>query len=153
MELPCQTDYVRTYFTLFDRFQQTACSLPQRGRPYTYSEQLLIVFFTHMLMRRITTFKAQERWIASHPTGARDLGFSGRPHRKKRWVNSRRTLSLIPPVGRDLRDANPVRAEPASGSGVRRSSSQGQSISDLTAPHSQFCHYCHVVDGLVFTGI
>lgn len=81
MELPCQTDYVRTYFTLFDHFQQTARTSPQQGRPFTYSEQLLIVFFTHMLMRRITTFKAQERWLASHPTDARELGFSGRPHR------------------------------------------------------------------------
>lgn len=81
MEHPCQTDYVRTYFTLFNLFQQTTRTLPQRGRPFTYTEQLLIVFFTHMLIRRITTFKAQERWIAFHPTEARELGFPGCPHR------------------------------------------------------------------------
>jgi hypothetical protein len=95
MELPCQTDYVRTYFTLFDLFQQSACTLPQRGRPFTYSEQVLIVFFTHMLMRRITTFKAQARWLAAHPAEARKLGFPGRPHRT---TLSRRFKRLAPTV-------------------------------------------------------
>ena len=71
MELPCQTDYVHTYFTLFDKFQQSSPTTPQRGPPFTYTEQLLIVFFTCMIMRRITTFKTQRRWLATHPATAR----------------------------------------------------------------------------------
>lgn len=81
MEVPCQTDYVRTYFTLFDHFQQTSRTSSKRGRPFTYSEQLLIVYFTNMLMRRITTFKAQQRWLAAHPAVAWELGFPSLPHR------------------------------------------------------------------------
>jgi hypothetical protein len=71
MELPCQTDYVHIYFTLFEMFQQSLPRSPRRGRPFTYTEQLLIVFFTCMSMRRITTFKAQRRWLVNHPATAR----------------------------------------------------------------------------------
>jgi hypothetical protein len=81
MELPCQTDYVHIYFTLFEKFQQSSDPIPRRGPPFTYSEQLLIVFFTCMLIRRITTFKAQQRWLASHPATASAWGFSRIPHR------------------------------------------------------------------------
>lgn len=81
MELPSQTDYVHIYFTLFDLFQQTDDASPHRGSPYTYSEQVLIVFFTCMLIKRITTFKAQRRWLEIHPHKAWQWGFPKIPHR------------------------------------------------------------------------
>ena len=61
--LPSQDDYVETYFTLFGIFQQGRGRREKRGRPYTYADKVLIVFFTMMLMKRITAFKAQHRWL------------------------------------------------------------------------------------------
>jgi hypothetical protein len=81
MELPSQNDYVETYFTLFELFQQDQDRPVGRGRPYTYQDQGLIVFFTMMLIRRITAFKAQRRWLISHPIAALRLGFKNVPHR------------------------------------------------------------------------
>jgi hypothetical protein len=95
MELPCQTDYVRTYFTLFEKFRQTGELRSHRGPPFTYSEPLLIVFFTCMQMRRITAFKAQRRWLASHPETAQEWGFTRIPHRT---TLSRRFKQLAPTV-------------------------------------------------------
>ena len=81
MELPSQNDYVEAYFTLFELFQQDQGRPAERGRPYTYQDQVLIVFFTMMLIRRITTFKAQPRWLVRHPIEALRLGFENVPHR------------------------------------------------------------------------
>ena len=81
MELPSQNDYVETYFTLFELFQQDQGHPACRGRPYTYQDQVLIVFFTMMLIRRITAFKAQHRWLRRHPIEALGLGFEHIPHR------------------------------------------------------------------------
>lgn len=81
MELPSQNDYVETYFTLFKLFEQDQGRPACRGRPYTYQDQVLIVFFTKMLIRRITAFKAQHRWLRNHPLEALQLGFENVPHR------------------------------------------------------------------------
>ena len=51
MELPSKDDYVETYFTLFEKFQQGRNQPPGRGRPYEYEDQILIVFFTMMMIR------------------------------------------------------------------------------------------------------
>ncbi len=50
-----------------------------RGHPVTYAHRLLIVFFTCMLIRRITEFKAQHRWVSTHPDAAQQLGFAAIP--------------------------------------------------------------------------
>ena len=81
MELPSKGDYVETYFTLFEQFQQGRNPSTRRGRSYTYEDQVLIVFFTMMMIRRITAFKAQHRWIGSHPMEAQQIGIKGMPHR------------------------------------------------------------------------
>ena len=81
MDAPTRADYVRVYFTLFDRFEQAQPSATRRGRRFTYAQRLLIVFFTCMLMRRITEFKAQHRWLVSHPADAQQFGFATIPHR------------------------------------------------------------------------
>ena len=61
MQAPSRTDYIRSYFTLFDHFQQHHPSAAERGRPFTYAHRLLIIFCTWMLMRRITDFTTQRR--------------------------------------------------------------------------------------------
>ncbi len=81
MDAPTRADYVRYYSTLFDRFEQAQPVASHRGRPFTYAQRLLIVFFTCMLLRRITEFKAQQRWLTTHPADAQQLGFTAIPHR------------------------------------------------------------------------
>jgi len=54
MGAPTRADYVRVYFTLFDRFAQAQSPAKRRGRRFTYAQRLLIVFCTWMLLRRIT---------------------------------------------------------------------------------------------------
>ena len=81
MELPSKDDYVETYSTLFEKFEQGRNQPLGRGRPYEYEEGILIVFFTMMMIRRITSFKAQRRWLSKHPLEAQQLGMAGIPHR------------------------------------------------------------------------
>jgi hypothetical protein len=81
MQAPTRADYVRYYSTLFERFEQAQPPASRRGRPFTYAQRLMIIFFTCMLLRRITEFKAQHRWLSTHPDDAQQLGFASIPHR------------------------------------------------------------------------
>jgi hypothetical protein len=91
MQAPSQADYVSTYFTLFDRFQQEQDNCVHYGHPFDYEDKVLIVFFTIMLVRRMSAFKTQHRWLENHPEGAVQLGFEQVPHRT---TLSRRFKSL-----------------------------------------------------------
>ena len=93
MKAPTRGDYVSLYFTMFQRFQQEQKEVVHPGRPYDYSASLLIVFFTLLMVRRITAFKAQHRWLENHPEEARELGFESLPDRT---TLSRRYKSLYP---------------------------------------------------------
>ena len=95
MEAPTRTDYVRIYFTLFERFEQDQPLARRRGRRLTYAQRLLIVFFTCMLIRRITAFKAQRRWLETHAPDAAVFGFARLPHRT---TLMRRFKSIAPTV-------------------------------------------------------
>jgi hypothetical protein len=81
MEVPTRTDYIDVYFTLFAQFEQAHAPVAGRGRPLTYAQRVLIVVFTLMLIRRITEFKAQRRWLETHPVEAAQLGLHKLPHR------------------------------------------------------------------------
>ena len=93
MQAPTRADYVRAYFTLFARFEQEREKGIHYGHPFEYAEQVLIVFFTMMSIRRITTFKAQHRWLMSHLHIAIPLGFEQIP---VRTTLSRRYKMLYP---------------------------------------------------------
>ncbi len=95
MQAPSRADYIRCYSTLFERFEQQHPSAAQRGRPFTYPQRLLIVFFTWMLIRRITEFQTQRRWLETHPAEATELGFPSLPHRT---TLMRRYKSIAPTV-------------------------------------------------------
>jgi hypothetical protein len=95
MEAPTRADYVRYYSTLYERFEQAQPAVSHRGRPVTYAQRLLIVFFTCMLIRRITEFKAQHRWLSTHPDAAQQLGFAAIPHRT---TLMRRYKALAPTI-------------------------------------------------------
>lgn len=91
MQAPSQADYVMVYFTLFERFQQEQVKSVHYGHPFDYETKILIVFFTIMMVRRITGFKTQHRWLKNHPETAAQLSFSQIPHRT---TLSRRFKSL-----------------------------------------------------------
>jgi hypothetical protein len=95
MQAPSRADYIRCYSTLFERFQHQHPSLSQRGRPLTYPQRLLIVFFTWMFIRRISEFQTQRRWLETHPSEAAELGFPRLPHRT---TLMRRYKSMAPIV-------------------------------------------------------
>lgn len=93
MEAPSQADYVRVYFTLFERFEQEQGSTVHYGHPFEYAAKSMLVFFTVMMVRRITAFKTQRRWLENHSDEAKQLGFERAPDRT---TLSRRFRSLYP---------------------------------------------------------
>jgi hypothetical protein len=93
MWAPTRADYVKAYFTLFERFEQEREKVVHYGHPFEYRDQVLIVFFTMMSIRRITAFKAQHRWLISHLHIAIALGFEQIP---VRTTLSRRYKTLYP---------------------------------------------------------
>jgi hypothetical protein len=91
MQVPSKADYVTAYFTLFELFQQEQGNQVHYGHPFDYEAKILIVFFTIMMIRRITAFKTQHRWLKNHRNEAVQLGFEQIPHRT---TLSRRFKSL-----------------------------------------------------------
>jgi len=83
MDNPTLTDYVPLMYTLFDLFMQWRIQVgsPKPGKPFTYTEKAMIVFFTMMQLRRIFRFKAQRRWLQAHRKMASLLGWVTIPHR------------------------------------------------------------------------
>lgn len=83
MDNPTLTDYVHIMYTLFDLFAQWRAQRerPKPGKPFTYTEKAMIVFFVMMQLRRIFRFKAQRRWLKTHRKTAFWLGWAIIPHR------------------------------------------------------------------------
>lgn len=81
MRAPSRADYVKVYFTLFERYEQEREQVVHYGHPFEYADRVLIVFFTMMSVRRITAFKAQHRWLMSHLHIAMAMGFEQIPVR------------------------------------------------------------------------
>lgn len=82
-DLPILTDYVQLIITLFGLFKQYRCERDgaKAGRPFTYAEEMFIVFFLLMQFRQIHAFKAQRRWLDRHPEMVALLGWASVPHR------------------------------------------------------------------------
>lgn len=79
MDKPTLTDYVNVICTLFNEYVQVE---PQyESKHYTYSQQMMVVFFVLMQYRRIYRFKTQRRWLEQHPEMTRLLGWATLPHR------------------------------------------------------------------------
>lgn len=95
MQAPSKNDYVRTYFTLYERFEQGQHKSSHRGRPCEYTTKCLILFFTIMMIRRITAYQAQHRWLIHHEDEMRSLGFEKVPDRT---TLSRRNKQLYPTI-------------------------------------------------------
>ena len=83
MQAPTMTDYVELICTLFNKFEQyqreqASCKM---GKPYAYSQKVMLIFFIVMQFRRIFKFKTQRRWLEKHPVLRAVLGFKRVPHR------------------------------------------------------------------------
>lgn len=79
MDKPTLPDYVNVICTLFSEFVQVE---PQyESKLYTYSQQMMVVFFVVMQYRRIFRFKTQRRWLEQHPEMVKLLKWSSIPHR------------------------------------------------------------------------
>lgn len=80
MEEPTFLDYIQMISRLCNQFEQQPMST-RRGHPLTYGQKVLLVFFLLMQIRRIFRFKAQWRWLTTHPQEAQAIGFQRVPHR------------------------------------------------------------------------
>jgi hypothetical protein len=83
MDAPTLTDYVHIMYTLFDLFVQWRAQVgsPKLGKPFTYTEKTMIIFFAMMQLKRIFKFKAQRRWLEKHRRTAFWLSWVTIPHR------------------------------------------------------------------------
>ena len=95
MVTPTFADYVQLLCTLCERFLQEQSAQHQRGHPFVYPHQTLIVFFLLMQQRRIFRFKAMRRWLLRHPEDRQHLGLEDVPDRT---TLSRRSKALYPVV-------------------------------------------------------
>jgi hypothetical protein len=81
MEHPTLANYADLIFTLFDKFVHTNPIVLRNQNLCTYKYREMIVFFMLMQFRRIYEFKAQHRWMQSHPEIQNLLGFETVPNR------------------------------------------------------------------------
>ena len=81
--LPKLQEYVNLITQLFAQFEQQRLANKEwkQGRPFTYTEQVFIVFFLLMQFRKIYEFKAQYRWLVTHDDMLELLGWATAPHR------------------------------------------------------------------------
>ena len=92
---PTSTDYISILRQLFREYQK-ACSEPKRrGRPYTYTQESLVVFFAVMTLKHNYQAKAQRRWLQEHPDQRQAFGMDKVP---SRWTLARRWKKLYPTV-------------------------------------------------------
>lgn len=67
------------------RAYQRACPEPKRrGRPYTYRQIGLLLFFAVMTLRHKYGVKAQHRWPEEHPDRRQAFGLEAVPGRRKK---------------------------------------------------------------------
>lgn len=67
MQYPDMREYITFLFTMLDEFLATEEKVSKRGRPETYSDASLIVFYTVMTLKGITAMRAQQDYLFHHP--------------------------------------------------------------------------------------
>lgn len=78
---PTFNDYVNLLYNRFEAFVQSSDEVVKLGKPYTYQNQSMIVFFIWMQFKKISAFKAQWRWLTKHHEALCVLGWESIPHR------------------------------------------------------------------------
>ena len=92
---PDREYYITLLFQLFEEFEasDTFERTERRGHPQVYPDSSLIVFFGLMTLKHIHRFKAQHRWLLTHPDWLATLHFDTCP---SRVTLSRRYKQLAP---------------------------------------------------------
>ena len=67
MKYPDMREYIRFLFFLLDEFSTPAEKVSKGGRPETYLDASLIVFYTVMALKGITSMRAQQVYLFHHP--------------------------------------------------------------------------------------
>lgn len=78
---PTFNDYVDLIYNRFAAFVQSSHEVAKMGKPYTYQNQSMIVFFMWMQFKKIHQFKTQWHWLTQHPESLSVLGWETVPHR------------------------------------------------------------------------
>lgn len=64
---PTFSDYVALLYNRFEAFVESSDEVCKLGKPYTYENESMIVFFMWMQFKKIYQFKSQWRWLKQHP--------------------------------------------------------------------------------------
>ena len=67
MKYPDMREYITFLFFLLDEFSTTEEKVSKVGRPETYSDAALIVFYAVMTLKGITAMRAQQDYLFHHP--------------------------------------------------------------------------------------
>ena len=67
MYYPDMIEYIRFLFLMLDAFSATQEKVSKSGRPQTYSDASLIVFYAVMTLKGITAMRAQQTYLFHHP--------------------------------------------------------------------------------------
>ena len=83
MSYPDRDDYITLLFQLLEEFEglDTLERTERRGAPQVYPDGSLIVFFAIMVLKAVHRFKAQHRWLLTHPDWLPRLKFEKVPSR------------------------------------------------------------------------
>ena len=92
---PTFNDYVALIYNRFEAFVQSSDEVTKLGKPYSYQNQNMIVFFMWMQFKKVYKFKSQWRWLKQHPESLSILDWDTMPHRS---TISRRYKALYPVI-------------------------------------------------------
>ena len=67
MQYPDMKDYITFVFSMLDEFFISEENISKRGRPQTYPDASLIVFYAIMALKGITAMRAQQDYLFHHP--------------------------------------------------------------------------------------
>ena len=67
MQYPDIREYITFLFSMLDEFSILQEDVSKRGRPQTYPDASLIVFYTVMALKGITAMRAQQTYLFHHP--------------------------------------------------------------------------------------
>ena len=67
MQYPDIREYITFLFSMLDAFSATEEKVSKRGRPETYPDASLIVFYAVMTLKGITAMRAQQDYLFHHP--------------------------------------------------------------------------------------
>ena len=81
MYYPDEKDYITFLFSFLDEFEKTHQPLISRGRPKTYSDASLLVFYAMMTLKGINAIRGHHRYLYTHPIFLETLRLLGCPSR------------------------------------------------------------------------